>query len=45
MKGEEMQVFHMQSSLLFMFDLYKLKNLFLAVTDPWLQVPENGIQK
>lgn len=44
MKGEEMQLVHMQSSLLFMFDLYKLKKLFSAVTGPCLQIPENRIQ-
>lgn len=33
-KGKEMQVFHMQSSLSFMFDLYKPNNLLWAVMGP-----------
>ena len=43
-KGKETQVFHMQSSLSFMFDLYKLKNIFWAVMGPCLQIPESRIQ-
>lgn len=43
-KGKETQVFNMQSSLSFMFDLYKLNHLFSVVMGPCLQIPESGIQ-
>lgn len=42
-RGKVMQVFHIQNSLSFMFELYKLNNSFPTVTGPCLQTPESGI--